>query len=79
MNKVTPTHDLSWYIKWISTVLLLAASTMAAMQQLPLNFLVATVGLAGWTIVGLMWHDRSIIILHAVTTALTFMAWWNHV
>ena len=79
MKKVTPTHDLSWYIKWVSTILLLAAGFMAAINIIPENFLVGFVGLIGWTVVGALWHDRSIIILHVVSAVFALTAYLNYV
>ena len=70
-NKVTPYRDLSWYIKWIGTVFILAAiSVRASMWSSELDLIFSLIGAILWLIVGLMWHDRAIIIINAVATVL---------
>jgi len=68
--KITPTHDLSWYIKWAASIILLSGMLLRAVDEdssfkildLSLNLS----GLLGWLFVGLLWHDRSLIMLNAV-------------
>lgn len=70
-NKVTPYRDLSWYIKWIGTVFILAAiSVRASMWSSELDLIFSLIGAILWLIVGLMWHDRAIIVINAVATVL---------
>jgi hypothetical protein len=70
-NKVTPYRDVSWYIKWIGTIFILAAiSVRASMWSSELDLIFSLVGAILWLIVGLMWHDRAIIVINAVATVL---------
>lgn len=70
-NKVTPYRDLSWYIKWTGTVFILAAiSVRASMWSSELDLIFSFIGAILWLIVGLMWHDRAIIVINAVATVL---------
>ncbi len=66
-KKITPKYDLSWYIKWISSLMLMIAVCFRAadlnhMFDLYFSFL----GTAGWLVVGFLWHDRALIFLNAV-------------
>ena len=69
-KKVTPKYDLSWYIKWVSSVLLIIAMVMTSANVFPYNLYPAIVGMVGWLIVGILWHDRALIILNAVSVAI---------
>ena len=40
-KKVTPRHDLSWYIKWASSVTLIFAMLFTSVNIFPLNLFVA--------------------------------------
>jgi len=69
-KKVTPKYDLSWYIKWVSSVLLIIAMILTSANVHPYNLYPAIVGMTGWLIVGILWHDRALIILNAVSVAI---------
>lgn len=70
-NKVTPYRDLSWYIKWTGTVFILAAiSVRSSMWSSELDFVFSLIGTVLWLIVGLMWHDRAIIVINAAAAVL---------
>ena len=64
--KVTPTHTKDWYIKWISSIILIGGMLLNAQNIYPINLYVTAVGISGWVIVGFMWKDRSIMILNTV-------------
>ena len=70
-KKITPYKDVSWYIKWASTAILLIAITSRASggPQL-LDFLLSIAGTLGWTVVGFMWHDRALMILNSVVAGI---------
>ena len=44
INKITPLHDLSWYIKWISSFIILSAMALTSMDVYPLNMYIHLVG-----------------------------------
>jgi len=69
-KKITPKGDLSWYIKWTGSVFLIVAMMMTSVNIFPLNLYVALVGMIGWLIVGILWHDRALIVLNAVSVAI---------
>ena len=37
VNKITPLHDLSWYIKWISSVIILIGMMLTSLEMAPYN------------------------------------------
>ena len=69
-KKVTPKGDLSWYIKWASSVLLIIAMVLTSANIHPYNLYPATLGMIGWLVVGLLWHDRALIVLNAISVAI---------
>ena len=66
-KKITPKGDLSWYIKWVASLMLMIAVCFRAadfnhMFDLYFSFM----GTTGWLLVGFLWHDRALIFLNAV-------------
>ena len=80
-KKVTPKGDLSWYIKWTGSMFLIVAMMMTSVNIFPLNLYVALVGMIAWLIVGILWHDRALIVLNAVSVAIYGLgimnSWFN--
>ena len=80
-KKITPKGDLSWYIKWTGSVFLIVAMMMTSVNIFPLNLYVALVGMTAWLIVGILWHDRALIVLNAVSVAIYGLgimnSWFN--
>ena len=68
MKRITPTHDLSWYIKWCSSFILLVGMVLTALDLTPINLGFHLVGVTGWFVVGYMWHDRAMMVVNAVAT-----------
>ena len=77
-KKVTPRGDLSWYIKWASSITLIIAMMFTAVELFPLNMFIANIGFIGWLIVGMLWHDRSLIVLNAISLAIYSMGLLNY-
>jgi hypothetical protein len=73
VNKITPLHDLSWYIKWVSAFVILLGMSLTSMEVYPYNLYVHLVGVSGWFVVGMLWHDRALIFLNAVAIAVFLM------
>ena len=65
-KKVTPVFDVTWYIKWAATLILVVGSFLNAQNMYPLNVYVMTVGIVGWLMVGFLWRDREMIFLNTV-------------
>ena len=78
INKITPQHDLSWYIKWFSSIFILCGMTLTAMDIYPFNLYLHLIGVTGWFVVGMLWHDRALIFLNAVAIAVFLMGIINY-
>ena len=65
-KKVTPKGDLSWYIKWASSMVILAGMVLTSASIEPWNMIVHLIGVSGWLVVGMLWHDRALIMLNGV-------------
>jgi len=74
-KSATPKQDLSWYVKWISSVFVLTAvmmrSATADSPEMIANLrladqILSLIGCLGWTWVGMLWKDRALIVLNAI-------------
>jgi len=67
----TPKQDVSWYIKWFASIVLLIAMSVRASQFSPmLDIILSLIGVTGWFFVGLLWHDRSLIVLNGASAVI---------
>lgn len=66
-KSATPKYTYDWYVKWISSMILLSAMVVRASQLNPtLDTLLSFIGCAGWLFVSFAWKDRALIMLNAV-------------
>jgi hypothetical protein len=77
-KKITPKGDLSWYIKWIASIFLIIGMILASVNLFPYNIMVASIGVLGWLIVGILWHDRALIVLNAISLTIYLMGVVGH-
>ena len=70
LNKQTPTHTLDWYVKWIASVILVVGVILTSNNIYPLNLIVHAIGMFGWFIVAIVWNDRALLVINAVSLAL---------
>ena len=70
--KQTPTHTLDWYIKWIASIILVGGVILTSNNIYPLNLMVHAIGMFGWFIVAIIWNDRALLVVNAVSLALLF-------
>ena len=69
IRKVTPRHDISWYIKWSASVILLIAMSLTSVGNTePWNMILHLIGVVGWLVVGLLWHDRALIFINTAAS-----------
>ena len=66
INKITPAHGLSWYIKWLASIVLVHAMAFTALDMYPYNMYLQFVGVLGWFFVGMLWHDRPLIFINSI-------------
>jgi len=66
-KSATPKYTLDWYIKWISSTILLSAMMVRSNPELTVyDQGLSLIGCFGWLVVALIWKDRALIILNAV-------------
>tara|TARA_R100001530_G_scaffold44463_1_gene33717 strand:- start:816 stop:1091 length:276 start_codon:yes stop_codon:yes gene_type:complete len=70
LNKQTPTHTIDWYVKWVASVIIIISVILTSNNIYPLNLFFYAAGLSGWFIVALLWNDRALLIINAVSLAL---------
>ena len=59
-------YDWSWWLKWISSGIVIVAMCLRGAQVLPFfDLCLSAIGSAGWLGVGIMWKDRALIILNS--------------
>lgn len=70
-NKITPYKDHTWYVKWASTLVLIAGIILrAAGGPQILDFIITIIGCSGWIYVAFHWHDRALLVLNSVIAAI---------
>jgi len=51
-------------VKWIATAIQLVGYGLTGLNVVPWNILAFVVGIVLWFIVGAMWNDRAIMLVH---------------
>jgi|TARA_B110000977_G_C10878983_1_gene416719 hypothetical protein len=70
-KKVTPKGGVSWYVKWVACIFLLIAACFRAAGEFNIfDLCFSFLGVVGWLWVGILWHDRAIIMLNAALSTL---------
>ena len=77
-KKVTPKGDLSWYLKWASSVFIIIAMALTSANLYPINIVFHLIGVTGWLVVGMLWHDRALIFLNGVAIFVFASGLVNH-
>jgi len=78
IKKITPRGDISWYIKWVSSMFIIFAMATASADMYPYNLFLQFIGLVGWLVVGMLWHDRALIFLNAFGIAIILSGIMNY-
>ena len=63
-------HPLSWWLKWISSIILIVAMIATTNNMYPWNMFLQFLGVAGWLWVSVIWNDRALIVVNAVAVAI---------
>ena len=77
-KKITPLHDLSWYVKWVASFFVITVWMLQSINLFPYNIAVQMIGVAGWLWVGILWHDRALIVLNSIGVALLGLGLLKH-
>lgn len=65
-KSATPKYTVDWYLKWVSSVFVLAAMSIRGLEGLQIwDLSLSIIGIAGWLIVSVLWKDRALIILNS--------------
>lgn len=51
-------------VKWVATVIQLFGYGLTGLNIVPWNILAFVIGIILWFLVGLMWKDRAIMVVH---------------
>ena len=80
IESVTPKGDLSWYVKWISSVFIILGMMMTSLDisLYPINLFFHLIGVSGWFVVGMLWHDRSLIVVNGIAMTIFMMGIIKH-
>tara|TARA_R110000822_G_scaffold184987_2_gene324243 strand:- start:855 stop:1103 length:249 start_codon:yes stop_codon:yes gene_type:complete len=70
INKITPTHTVCWYTKWIASVFIIIGVLLSSNNIFPYNLMFHFIGLVGWLIVAIIWHDRALLVINSVSLAI---------
>jgi len=75
VNSVTPKYDVTWYVKWTASIIVLIGITIRASGVSELQWLdivCSWIGAVGWFYVGFKWNDRALMVLNAVIGIILF-------
>ena len=66
-KSATPKYTYDWYIKWVASILILAAMSVRGVDGFVLYDLWASViGISLWLVVSILWKDRALVLLNGV-------------
>lgn len=65
---IPATHSdrVAFVIKWVASVIQIMGYTATGFGITPLNLYLFLVGVLGWFVVGVLWKDRAIMLIHVV-------------
>lgn len=61
--------DFDWYLKWVASIMILISLAMraAGVEYRLFDLIFGVIGVALWLWVSIIWRDRALIILNAVS------------
>ena len=66
-KKITPRFDITWYLKWLSSIFILCGMALISAGGYPLLQLsLSLIGVIGWGVVGMIWQDRALIFINSI-------------
>ena len=66
-KKITPRFDITWYLKWLSSIFILCGMALISAGVYPLiQLTISLIGVIGWGVVGMLWHDRALIFINSI-------------
>lgn len=58
--------DKTTWLKWVASIIQICGYTATGFGWVPLNAYLFIAGLIGWFIVGVLWRDKAIMLIHLV-------------
>ena len=77
-QKLTPVGTIDWYIKWTASIVILIGMALTSIELTPINLFFHLFGVLGWLIVGVMWHDRALMVVNSVASMIFLMGILNY-
>ena len=66
-KSATPKYTADWYVKWVSSVIVLCAMSIRGTPELVMyDLYLSCVGIFGWLLVSIIWQDRALILLNSI-------------
>jgi len=59
-------EKFTFILKWVASLIQIAGYAATAYGVTPLNIHLFLLGISGWFLVGVLWHDKAIILIHLV-------------
>jgi hypothetical protein len=75
IDSVTPKYDITWYVKWAASIIVLVGITIrsSGVTQLQwIDIVCSWIGAVGWFYVGFKWNDRALMVLNGVIGVILF-------
>ena len=75
VDSVTPKYDITWYVKWIASIIVICGITVRASGVHELQWIdvvCSWIGAMGWFYVGFKWNDRALMTINAVIGVILF-------
>jgi len=66
MTKVLRSERLVFVIKWAASAIQILGYTATGFGWTPWNLYLFLVGVFGWMMVGVLWNDKALILVHIV-------------
>jgi|TARA_R100000789_G_scaffold5778_2_gene9871 hypothetical protein len=63
------TAQIAFALKWVASAIQIVGYAATAFGWTPYNLYFFLVGVLGWFLVGVMWNDRAIMLIHIVALA----------
>jgi hypothetical protein len=64
IEKATPSKGFSWWLKWLGTITGIMTAILSAANLFPYNLFVGLICFLSWSIVGMIWQDRALIVMN---------------
>lgn len=58
--------QIAFVLKWVASVIQILGYAATAFEVTPWNIYLFLCGVLGWFVVGVLWNDRAIMLIHLV-------------